>query len=145
MNGIKEKAVFAVLSFLLVLAACTFGPPPSCGDNIGGTANTAKFDQFFTAMSLINQATGQPGGQGESGVEFDANAVLVIQVNGKAEAAVRACVQPMGGGGALAFNNTKTLSKGEAGFEIGKFKPGNYVIRVIVEDTLVKNFPFVIK
>jgi len=30
-------------------ASCSFGPPKGCGDNIGGTANEALFDQHFSS------------------------------------------------------------------------------------------------
>ena len=29
--------------------SCSFGPPKGCGDNIGGTANEALFDQHFSS------------------------------------------------------------------------------------------------
>ena len=44
----------------LVVSACgSFAPPESC--DVGGTADEAKFDQHFTRMELVNEATGQPG------------------------------------------------------------------------------------
>jgi hypothetical protein len=52
------KLVVTLFILILPLSACSFGPPPSCGDNNGGTANTSKFDQFFTNMQLVNEASG---------------------------------------------------------------------------------------
>lgn len=142
-KGILALAVVTLLT--LAAAGCGFGPPPSCGDNIGGTADTAKFGQYFTSLSLVNQATGQPGADGEQGAQFPQGAALTIQAETKAEVALRACIQPMSGGGQLALDKTQTLAAGKGAFELGTFKPGAYVIRAIIGGTLVKNFPFVVK
>lgn len=142
-SRVRTLIVFLLLA--TAATACSFGPPPSCGDDIGGTADTAKFDQRFDSMELIGQATGQPGAQGENGVEFAQGDTLAIQLESKADVAVRACIQPLGGGSALAFDQTQSLQQGQGTVEIGTFAPGSYVIRVIVDGTLVKNFPFVVK
>ena len=126
----------------LLLSACSFGPPPSCGDTIGGTADTATFDRYFARMALVNQVTGEPGVEGNEGEQFAAADPLAIQLEAKSDVAVRACVQPRAGGKTLAFDQTQTLAAGKGSFALGSFKSGSYVIRVIVEGTLVKNFPF---
>jgi hypothetical protein len=128
----------------LSLSACSFSPPPSCGDDIGGTADTAKFDQYFTNMQLVNQASGQVGPEGENGTQYATGEALVIQAESKSEVTVRACVQPRGPG-EITFDQTQTMSQGQGAFPVGLFKPGIYVIRVIVDGVLVKNFPFEVK
>ncbi len=124
-------------------SACSFGPPASCGDNIGGTANTAKFDQNFTNMALVNQ-NGESGPEGDNGMEFASTDTLDFRADSKSDVAVRACIQNFNGR-PIAFDKTQTLTQGASGFSLGSFQSGNYVVRVIVDGTLVKNFPFSIK
>ena len=57
---------------------------------------------------------------------------------------MRACVQSRGPG-EITFDHTQTMPQGHSAFPVGTFKPGTYVIRVIVDGALVKNFPFEIK
>jgi hypothetical protein len=142
-NRIKVLAVVLVLG--IVLTACSFGPPPSCGDNIGGTADTTKFDQYFNGMSLVYENSGQPGQDGDNGMQFTQGEPLVIQVDSKSEVNLRACIQPMSGAKEVTLDETQSFSQGQGSFSIGTLKAGTYVIRVIVDDTLVKNFPFVLK
>jgi len=140
-NQFKLLVAFLVLGAGIL--ACSFGPPDDCGDNVGGTADTAKFDQYFTQMAFVNQ-DGQAGSQGENGMEFAAGDVLELRADTLSDVAVRACVQNFTKGD-IAFDQTQTFIIGASGLSLGSFEPGNYVVRVIVEDTLVKNFPFSIK
>ena len=132
----------AVALLILIVSACTSGPPPSCGEDIGGVADPTTFDQYFGAMALVNQTTGQPGPDGEQGSQFAQADPLVIQADVRAAVELRACVQPLSGGGELAFDGTQTLGPGTGQVELGAFSPGTYVVRVIVGGTLVKNLPF---
>ncbi len=143
----KKLTVLAALFVIAaaILACGSFGPPPSCGDNIGGTADTAKFDQYFTSMMLVSQASGQPGPEGENGAQFSAGDPLVILMDSKSDVAVRACIQPMSGGDSISFDQTQNFTQGAGTFTIGAFEQGVYVIRVIVDGILVKNFPFAVK
>ncbi len=133
------------LLLALLSANCSFGPPPSCGEDIGGTADAATFDRFFNSISLVNQTTGQPGPDSDQGMQFTQGDPLALQVDAKADVTLRACVQPTGGQKEISFDETQTLSQGQGTLDIGAFDPGTYVIRVIVDTTLVKNFPFQVK
>jgi|WetSurMetagenome_2_1015567.scaffolds.fasta_scaffold126712_1 hypothetical protein len=139
-----KKALFFTIGFglLISMAACSFGPPPDCGDTIGGVADTAKFDQFFNTMNLVSLTTGNSGPEGDSGQQYSQGESLAINIDVKSEVAVRACIQPMGGGSSLTLDETITFSQGVGSFDLGSFSKGTYVIRVIVDNTLVKNFPF---
>lgn len=134
-----------ILVLVLFAAACTFGPPPSCGDTIGGTADTVQFDRYFSGMTLISQATGQAGAPGDDGPQFAQGEDIAIQIESIADVTVRACVQPRTGAKDLPFDQSQTFTTGQGVFPIGSLAPGSYVIRVIVDDTLVRNFPFVVK
>ncbi|MDP3047454.1 MAG: hypothetical protein Q8O07_08260 [Chloroflexota bacterium] len=145
MSPIRVLALALLTLMALAAAGCAVGPPPSCGDNIGGTADTAKFDQSFGSLALVSQSTGQPGAPGQEGAEFAQGTALAIQADSKAEVALRACIQPRSGGASLALDKTQTLAAGKGTFNLGSFPPGSYVVRGIVAGTLVKNFPFVVK
>jgi len=135
----------ALLILALLAASCSSGPPPSCGAEIGGTADTATFDQYFNTMALVSQETGQPGEDSDKGAKFGQDEPIQIQVDAKAEVPVRACVQPLSGQGEIAYDRTDTIGQGERSLDLGPFEPGSYVVRVIVDGTLVKNFPFQIE
>lgn len=143
MLGYRAGVASSLAVLGLLIGACSFGPPPSCGEDIGGTADTAAFDKNFTSMALVNQSTGQSAREGENGMEFAQGDNLAIQLDAKSKVTVRACIQPRSGGNAISFDETQTFSQGQGAFAVGAFEPGAYVIRVIVDNTLVKNFPFV--
>ncbi|KAF0106783.1 MAG: hypothetical protein FD146_2375 [Anaerolineaceae bacterium] len=135
----------ALLLALSILACGSFSPPESCGDEIGGTANETLFGENFESMELVSAGDWQPGAQGENGVQFAGQEPLLLMFDAKADVDVRACIQNTQGGGQLAFDQTAFFSEGTNVFPVGAFEPGNYVIRVIVDGALVKNFPFEVK
>jgi len=137
--------IAGTLLLALLSADCAFGPPPSCGEDIGGTADAATFDQFFSSMALVSQTTGQPGQESDQGLQFIQGDPLALQVDAKADVTLRACVQPTGGQREISFDEIRTLAQGQGTLEIGTPDPGIYVIRVIVDTTLVRNFPFQVK
>jgi hypothetical protein len=140
----KIVLVFSLLG--LMISACgSFGPPQSCGDNIGGTADQAKYAQSFSSMQLINQTTGLTGTEGENGTQFTSSDNLAIQAGTLSNVNIRVCVQHTDSTKPIPFDQTRTLSQGQTDFSIGQLEAGNYVIRVIVDNILVKNFPFEIK
>jgi len=142
----KLTIALPVLVLTLSIIACgTFSPPESCGDEIGGTADEVLFGQYFESMELVSANTYQPGTQGENGVEFAAGEPLLIMFDAKTDVEVRACIQNTVGGGEIAFDQTTSFLGGENEFQVGTFESSNYVIRVIVEGVLVKNFQFVIE
>jgi len=144
----SRKAPWALASIVILGAlasACSFGPPPSCGEEIGGTADTTIFDEYFNGMALVSQQTGQPGEDSDQGARFAQAEALEIQADAKSDVAIRACIQPLSGQGELQYDETETIAQGEHSLDLGTFQPGSYVIRVIVDRTLVKNFPFQIR
>ncbi|MCX6035500.1 MAG: hypothetical protein NTV38_11085 [Chloroflexi bacterium] len=140
-----KRANLLLLIFVLVLSilACgTFSPPETCGEDLGGTADEALFGRYFESMELVSGNTWQPGAEGESGMQFPAGESLLIMFDAKSDVQVRACIQHTVGGGKMAFDQTSSFQNGENEFQVGTFEPGPYVIRVIVNGTLVKNLPF---
>lgn len=143
-----KKGLFltSLMALAITLSACgSFGPPESCGEDLGGTADENLFSQYFESMALISQTTGVPGPSGgENGEQYAQGEPLAILVTSKADVALRVCIQYRGPG-QIPFDQTQTLTGGENTFNIGAIDPGVYVVRVIVEDTLVKNFPFMVE
>jgi hypothetical protein len=139
----KAKTIFLVVGLIIavVSTSCSFGPPPSCGDAIGGMADEDLFSIYFSDMTLRNQNTGEAGTPGENGPEFSKTDILEIQYQAIAGTELRACVQPRGAG-TLPFDQTREIPAGSGTFTLDTFDPGNYVIRVIVDDTLIKNLTF---
>lgn len=132
-----------VLLGLTALACGQLSPPESCGENIGGTADEAKFDELFAEMTLVDGASGEPG-SGDPPT-LAAGDQLIIQAQALDDVSVRACIEESRGGGEIALDEIQTMAAGESSFSIGTFEPGPYVIRVIVDDTLIKNLPFTVE
>src|SRR3990170_5111090 len=122
----KSKLILAVLGVGLLLSACSlgsFGPPANCGDNIGGTADTSKYDQFFTNMALVNQ-DGVSGPEGEHGIEFSSTDTLDLRADSTSDVAVRACIQDFNGR-PIAFDGTQIFTQGSSGLTLGSFQTGS--------------------
>lgn len=136
--------LFAVLS--IVLSACgSFGPPPECTEGLGGTADEALFAENFNSMQLVNQATGLPGESTEQGEAYAPADTLAIMVDAKNAVTLRACVQFISGR-QIAFDQNPSLDAGETEIVLGSFPDtGDYVVRMILDGALVKNFAFVIQ
>ena len=136
--------VFCIALALAISACGSFSPPEDCG--VGGTADDAKFGQHFAWMELVNKETGQTGEESaEGGVQFAATELVAIRTESLGETPVRTCVQERKGGGKIALDVTATAQEGEALLSLGLFPKGSYVVRVIVDGTLVRNLPFVIQ
>ena len=137
--------LICALLVLTVLACGSLSPPESCGEGVGGTADEGVFAEHFSLMELVDEATGQPGPEGEEGPRFASTAALSLAMESLSEASMQICVQERRGGGKVAFNQSLTVPSGAGAAALGTFDPGNYVIRVIVDGILVRNFPFVIE
>jgi hypothetical protein len=141
----KWIVILPVLLLVLSILACgSASPPESCGADIGGIANETLFGDNFASMDLVNANTWQPGASGDNGTQF-AKEPLLIMFDARKNVDIRACIQNTQGGGKIAFDETSSFKKGSNEFQLGDFEPGSYVIRVIVDGVLVKNFPFEIK
>jgi len=139
----RENLILLIFALVLSILACgTFSPPESCGEDFGGTADEALFGRYFESLELVSGNTWQQGVDGESGMQFPVGEPLLIMFDAKSAVQIRACIQHTVGGGKLAFDQTSSFQTGENEFQIGTFEPGPYVVRVIVDGTLVKNLSF---
>ena len=141
----KLTLLLPVLLLAVSILACgSFSPPEDCGEGIGGTADEALFGEYFASMDLVDANTWQPGPEGENGRQFGQDPLLIM-FDARSDVEVRACIQNTVGGGKLAFDETQSFAAGSNEFQVGAFEPGHYVIRVIVDGVLVRNFPFEVK
>lgn len=134
----RRAAAETLVAIILILSSC--GPPQSCG--VGGIADKATFSQHFAQMVLVSGATGEPGQPGDDGPKFTPTDEVVIQAESLAEVSLWACVEERNAGGRTPFDDARVLPAGVGRFSVGSFPPGNYVVRVTVDDTLVINLPF---
>lgn len=143
----RVAAIAVLVAIGLIVPACgSFAPPESCGEWIGGTADEARFAQHFTEMHLVSEATGRPGPEDpEAGIQVTATERVAVEAATLADVTVWTCVQERRGGGKIAFNQEHRAAQGGARLSLGSFKSGSYVVRVIVDGTLLKNLTFLVK
>lgn len=132
-------------ALLISLACGSLSPPDDCGERIGGTADEALFAENFLSMGLVEAETGEQGDEGgENGPLYNAQDSVKLAFESNANSSMRICVQERRGGGKVVLNKNVDYFAGEGGLVLGAFPKGNYVVRVIMQDTLVKNLPFTI-
>ena len=135
--------MFVGIVMVLSIQACgSLSEPESCGE-IGGTANEVLFDQNFVLMELVNATTGDPGEYNSEGeVQVGSSDSLSIPFEIKNDVSIRVCLQERKGGGKILFNETKSFTSGENSLTLGTYSKGGYVVRVIMDEALIKNLPF---
>lgn len=140
----KRLGAAAVLLFAVGLVALACGGPSAQAKECtaGGSAEEAAFAQYFTSMSF---AGGKPS-TGEGGQEFSPAEPVTVQTEAKAETPARFCVQARGRTGDVAYDQEHRLAAGASTTDLGAFqKKGDYVIRVAVNDVLVRNMTFTVR
>jgi hypothetical protein len=97
-------------------------------------------------MLLYDETTGgSPRIHTEAGPTFLQDTSVSIQVESTESIEVRFCVEERRGGGEISFDEVRTISGGVTIVSLESFVPGSYVIRVILDDVLVRNLPFVVE
>lgn len=130
---------------LLVSVACgSIAPPETCGAT--GSADEARFAELFSSMDLVVEATGETGLEDpEGGAQFPTDTPLAIRFDSRVSAEVRVCIEQRRGGGEIAFDQSFMAIGAAGSFSLGAFPPDIYVARVLVDGTLVRNLPFVVR
>jgi hypothetical protein len=132
-----------LLSSLLV-SCSQFKPPESCG--AGGTANKETFNQFFVDMLLYDETMGGPPRiHTEAGPTFLLDSTVSIQAESFITVEVRFCVEQRRGGGEISFDEVRMISEGVNTISLDGFESGSYVLRVIQDEVLIRNLPFVVE
>lgn len=137
-------ASFSTALLLFSVACGSIAPPETCGAT--GSADEARFAEQFSSMDLVVEATGETGlDDPEGGAHFPADTSLAIRFDSRASAEVRVCIEQRRGGGEIAFDQTFTATEAAGSFGLGALPPDIYVARVLVDGTLVRNLPFVVR
>lgn len=132
-----------LLSSLLV-SCSQFKPPESCG--AGGTANEETFNQFFVDMLLYDETMGgAPRIHTEAGPTFLQDSTVSVQAESFMSVEIQLCVEQRRGGGEISFDEVRMLSEGVNTISLETFESGSYVIRVIIDEVLIRNLPFVVE
>jgi len=131
--------VFSALG-MFALACGSFAPPESCTES---GLDEGAFTAQFTSMRLVNASTGEPGEPDpESGQKFSTEDQLAVIVESLGEVEVTFCITQRKGGGQIVYNQLHSVQEGENTVTLTTFDSDPYVIRVIVNDILVKNLTF---
>ncbi len=133
--------VFSALG-LAALACGSFAPPESCTN---ADFDEEAFARYFNDMQIVYAATGEPGETAEGddrGPGFSTDDQLAVLVDSLGEIDVTICIEQRKGGGQIVYNQTHTVQEGETTLPLMAFDSDPYVIRVIVNDVLVKNLTF---
>lgn len=144
MHFSKSYGLLLALSALAMAAlACgSFAPPESCPST---SFDTEAFATYFTDMRLVNAATGLPGevdAANDQGQRYSTEDELALVVDSLGEVEVTICITERKGGGQIVYNQTHTLPQGQSTLPLMAFDSDPYVIRVIVNEVLVKNLTF---
>ncbi len=133
--------ILSLVSIVFLLAACgSLGPPQECP--VTGTANPEAFDQSFTRMVLVKQGQPMPDTGGDSDLTFTSDDRLELVVVSKGGTQALVCVGPRKGGVKIPYNKTVPITEGVNRVELGSFVVNPYVVRVSVNNVLVKNVTF---
>ena len=147
MNSHRLSLRMAAALVLLATVACgSFSAPKSCGDDVSGAPDQSAFDQNFSAMRLANQSSGLLG-PSDASEEFSLprGDPLAIAYSGRTSGSLRVCVQERSAGGGIPLDQTFQFEQGDVMILLSSFEPGTYVLRAIVDETLVRNLTFVVK
>lgn len=143
------KSPYFLIPFVLVLPllapACeSFQPSQICG--VETEPNHELYSQHFEGIQL---SEGNHEGDSQNAVQagrvFEEPTNLVIDVQSRADFRLRLCLFKVTRGEEILFDETFTVSSGEALFELGQFERGTYLIRVYADGALVENIPFQVR
>ncbi|HEY70013.1 MAG TPA: hypothetical protein G4O08_05450 [Anaerolineae bacterium] len=132
--------IFVTLFGLGAGACGSISPPESCS-NTG--FDEAAFSEYFTEMYLINTATGEPGERDpEQGDRYATDDQIAVRIESLGEVEVRFCIEQRKGGGQIVYDQLHNIAQGESTVALTTFDSDPYVIRVIVNEALVRNLTF---
>lgn len=129
---------------LMLLTSCrALRPPESCG--LGGFANETAYGLYFDNLNLLD-VEGNPGSPDRDGVpRFEEGQTINLWLQIKTDTRVRICVEETRGGGEIAYDDIVSLKTGQSAVTFGALERGPYIIRLSIDGTLVKNFPFSVR
>jgi hypothetical protein len=133
-------SLFVITLIGSALACGSFAPPESCTD---ADFDESVFSKYFTEMVLVNAATGDSGEMDpEQGERFATDDQIAVRLFSLDEVEVRFCIEQRKGGGQIVYDQAHSVSQGENTVVLMAFASDPYVIRVIVDENLIKNLTF---
>ena len=139
-------AAATVVLAALAIAACGSGSSGTSPCGAGGTADQAAFTSHFSAMDLVDVATGQPVPQdADNGSAFTAAQQVGVSATATAAVTVRYCVQQRSGSATTVSDTTASMSAGTGTTTLGTLPAGSMVVRVIVDGVLVRSLPLIVR
>lgn len=140
----QHPHIIILILMLMLLTSCrALRPPESCG--LGGFANETAYGLYFDNLNLLD-VEGNPGSPDRDGVpRFEEGQTINLWLQIKTDTRVRICVEETRGGGEIAYDDIVSLKTGQSAVTFGALERGPYIIRLSIDGTLVKNFPFSVR
>ncbi|MBI4282276.1 MAG: hypothetical protein HY672_02145 [Chloroflexi bacterium] len=133
----------ALVAALALAAACgSLQPPEECAVP-GGSADQTAFAEHFSQMAVVME--GQDASSSVEEPVFGSDDTVEVVATSIADTSTNLCLQERKGGGQIRYDETPILYVGENRVSLGSFGKGDYVVRVIVDDVLVKNLTFTVR
>ncbi|MFC2010080.1 hypothetical protein ACFLVU_04645 [Chloroflexota bacterium] len=144
-NSLTVKLAYwlIIILFIFINGCSSFTPPEECP--FTGTADEILFSQKFTRMELIYSDGSLPEVDGDSGSIFSTNDSIDILVISEERLEFQICISERKGGGKVVYNESHTVSQGENNIRLGSFSNNPYVVRIGVNNILVRNLPFAVE
>jgi hypothetical protein len=138
---IGKLTILACIVLLITSACSSSNTPDTC--EAGEPVDKKLYKQNFEYVELVDQRNGQPGKKNEEGIwMFKSDDGLAINMKAFTEVTVRFCIIESNEEGVIAYNDDHNLMAGTGRLNLGRFDPNPYVMRVIVDGVLVKDFSF---
>jgi hypothetical protein len=97
-------------------------------------------------MLLFDETMGgSPRIDTEAGPTFLQDTTVSVQTESFMSEEVRFCVEERRGGGKISFDEVRMISEGVNTISLEAFESGSYVLRVIHNEVLLRNLPFIVE
>lgn len=136
------KGISLFLLMLIFIAGCDLGQPRDCEVNTGNTVDEELFSTYFSSMRLMDETGFEGVSHDEDEAIFAPASPLSISFDAIKDGSIVLCIQSRTGSKFTPATLHETFEAGSSTINISNYMNGSYVVRVIVEDTLVKNLPF---
>ena len=140
-----------ILSFVVFTAGCSSGgigpisAPEECSFVTGGSADEAFFSEHFSRIVIVSKGEEIPESGGEHDLVFNTEDELELVVVSKDDTQLQVCISERKGGGRVVLSESFSLVEGENRLDLGSLARNPYVVRIGVNDTLVRNLTFSIQ
>ena len=144
----KILGLVGTLTFVIFSVACNSGgigpisAPEECSFVSGGSADETLFSEHFDRMVIVTKAAEIPESGGEHDLVFTTVDELELVLVSLSATQLQVCTSERKGGGKVVFSEIFSLTEGENRLDLGSFNRNPYVVRVAVNNELVRNLTF---